>query len=306
MRRLGVMNVMSKYLPNIALVLASLIWASSFIALKYAFYTFDPMVVIFGRLFVASIAFLFLWRYISNVKIQKSDIKYLLVMALFEPCIYFIFESQAVANTTAANAGIITALLPLMVAFAARAFLKETLTKNMLIGFALAILGSIWLSLTTNSSQYSPNPLYGNFMEFLAMVCATGYTIMLKHLSNRFNPFFLTATQAFVGAVFYLPILFLPTVQKPVDFGILPVAAVIYLGVVVTIGAYGLYNYGVSRTKASTASAYVNLIPAFTIILAFILLKEKLSLSGLLASCVIFFGVFISQVKDFKRAKALA
>jgi drug/metabolite transporter (DMT)-like permease len=299
-------SFLSKYLPNVALVLASLIWASSFIALKYAFLTFDPMIVIFGRLFVASIAFLFLWKYISNVKIEKQDVKYLFLMALFEPCIYFIFESQAVKNTTAANAGIITALLPLMVAFAARTFLKEKLTINMLIGFVLAISGSIWLSLTTNSSAYSPNPLYGNFMEFLAMVCATGYTIILKHLSSKFNPFFLTATQAFVGAFFYLPIILLPSVQKPISFEFLPIAAIVYLGVIVTIGAYGLYNYGVARTKASTASAYVNLIPAFTIILAFILLGEKLSLSGLIASSVIFIGVFISQTKGFEKRKALA
>ena len=45
-------------LAPLALVLAMLLWASSFIALKFAFRSYDPLVVIFGRMLVASICFL--------------------------------------------------------------------------------------------------------------------------------------------------------------------------------------------------------------------------------------------------------
>ena len=284
-------------LAPLALTLAAFIWASSFIALKYAFQTFSPMFVIFGRLFVASVCFLLLRKYTFNVKIKRQDIKYLLLMAFFEPCLYFIFEAGAIKNTTASNAGMITALLPLMVAVFARIFLKEAITRNMIIGFILAITGAVWLSFTTATNDYSPNPMFGNFLEFLAMVCATGYILTLKYLSESLNSFFLTAVQAFIGTIFYFPVLFFPNVKIPETFEPLPILSVVYLGAVVTLGAYGLYNFGVSRTKASTASAYINLIPAFTVILAFILLGEKLSLSGIFASFVIFSGVIISQLR---------
>jgi drug/metabolite transporter (DMT)-like permease len=259
------------------------------------------MIVIFGRLFVASCLFLILWKYSFNIKIKKEDIKYLILMALFEPCLYFIFEAQAIKNTTAANAGMITALLPLMVAVFARIFLKEPIYKNMIIGFIFAVLGAIWLSFSTSANDYSPNPLFGNFMEFLAMVCATGYILTLKYLSSNLSPFFLTAVQAFVGTIFYFPVLFLPNIDKPVSFELFPSLSIIYLGAFVTLGAYGLYNFGVSRTKASTASAYINLIPAFTVILAFVLLGEKLNIKGILASLVIFIGVIISQTGHGKK-----
>lgn len=194
----------------------------------------------------------------------------------------------------------VTALLPLIVAVGARVILKEQITKNMVIGFSVAIAGTVWLSLSADASEYAPNPVYGNFMEFLAMVCAAGYVISLKYLSDRYSPFFLTAVQAFAGAVFYFPVLFMPMVQKPVSFEAAPVLAIVYLGAVVTIGAYGLYNYGVSRTKASTASAYINLIPAFTIILAFILLGEKLNGAQVSAVFVVFAGVIVSQLRTKK------
>lgn len=288
-----------------ALLLATLIWSSSFVALKYTFSVFDPMVVIFGRMLVASVCFIFLYKFIIPPKIHKSDIKYLVIMAFFEPCLYFIFEAIAVENTTASGAGMITAMLPLIVAVGAKFVLKEEITRNMVMGFTVAIIGSIWLSLSSTATEYAPNPVYGNFMEFLAMVCASGYVITLKHLSDRYGPFFLTAVQAFIGAIFYFPVIFLPMVEKPESFALVPTLWVLYLGAVVTIGAYGLYNYGVARTKASTASAYINLIPAFTLILAFLFLGEKLNATQGMAVVVIFAGVAISQRKTriFKSKK---
>ena len=71
--------------------------------------------------------------------------------------------------------------------------------------------------------------------------------------------------------------------------------AVIYLGSFVTLGAYLSYNYGVSKIPASQASAFVNLIPVFTVILGFIILGERFLPSQYVASALVLLGVFISQ-----------
>lgn len=285
---------------NLALIVAMMIWASSFIALKYTFESFDPFLVVFARMLVASLCFLLFFSKLKKVRIEKSDIKWLLLMSLFEPCLYFIFEAIAIANTTAASAGMITALLPLMVSLGAWIFFKEKITPNMLFGFSLAIIGAIWLSFGGVSSEYAPNPLFGNFMEFLAMVTAVGYTLLIKHLSHKFDAFFLTAVQAFAGALFYAPILFFPSTQIPSDFPLYATLAVVYLGSVVTMGAYMLFNYGVSKIPASLASSYVNLIPAFAVIFAYLILDERLNSDQVVASIVIFVGVFVSQYRPKK------
>ena len=72
-------------------------------------------------------------------------------------------------------------------------------------GFVLAVIGVCWLSLASEVSEGAPRPVLGNFLEFAAMVCATGYTLTLKKLSARYTPLFLTAIQAFIGALFFLP-----------------------------------------------------------------------------------------------------
>ncbi len=273
-----------------------ILWASSFVALKLAFRGYDPMVVIFGRMLVASCCFLpLLHRFRARNRFRRRDWKPLLFMAICEPCLYFIFEARALELTTASQAGMITALLPLLVAVCARWVLNEALTPGMLVGFAMAIAGAGWLSLAGEATAEAPRPLLGNFLEFLAMVCATGYIISLKRLTRRYTPFFLTAVQAFVGAAFFLVTLWLPSTVWPTRIAWGPTLAIVYLGAVVTLGAYGLYNYGVSRIPASQASIFVNLIPVFTVILGWLILDERFTGAQYLASALVFIGIYVSQ-----------
>jgi drug/metabolite transporter (DMT)-like permease len=280
----------------IALTGAMILWASSFIALKYAFLSYDAMVVIFARMAIALLFLLLFFRSVlRDVSIAKEDLKYLSLMALFEPCLYFIFEAEALTYTTASQAGMITALLPVMVAVGAWFWIGEKITPRLIIGGLMAFIGAVWLSLGGEASSYAPNPLYGNFMEFLAMVMAVGYTLTLKHLSKRFKPLFLTAFQALVGSLFFATFLLLESVSLPTAFPLMPSLAVLYLGIAVSFGAYGLYNYGVSHMPASEASLYINLIPVFAVLLGYLLLDEILSWDILLGGGVILTGVWIAQ-----------
>lgn len=294
---------LSIWLPFASLILAMTLWASSFIALKLAFRSYDPMVVIFGRMAVASLCFLFFIGKIKGLSFRKGDWKPILFMTLCEPCLYFLFEAKAIQNTTASQAGMICALLPLMVAVCARIFLKETISAKTLAGFLIAIFGAIWLSVSGQPSQFAPNPPLGNFLEFMAMVCATGYFITLKRLTSRYSPFVLTAIQALVGTVFYLPVLWLPTTTLPNHFDSGGVLAIVYLGAFITLGAYGLYNFGVSRIPVSQAAAFVNLIPVLTIVMGWLILGEQFTFVQYMAALLIFTGIFLSQKKP-KRAKA--
>ncbi|WP_225911628.1 DMT family transporter [Desulfuromonas versatilis] len=296
----------SDWLPVASLIFAMLLWASSFVALKLAFQSYHPMVVIFGRMLVASLCFLVLIPSFRKIRFRRPDFKFLLIMAVCEPCLYFIFEAKALTNTTASQAGMITAMLPLLVAVVAWAALKEKVTRQTLSGFTLAIVGACWLSLGGESSDYAPNPLLGNFYEFLAMVCAAGYTVTLKHLSANYPPLFLTAIQAFIGSLFFFPFLLLPAVPLPTAFVPGAVVAIIYLGVFITLGAYACYNFALSRVPASQAAGYTNLIPVFSVTLGMLMLGETLTFSQLLACGLVFGGVLLSQGRRRRRRPAVA
>jgi len=285
------------------LVLAMALWGSSFIALKLAFAEWPAMWVIFARMAIGSLIFLAAWRWRGRMDYQAGDWKYLVGLAVCEPCLYFVCESFALQYTSAAQAGMITALLPLLMAVGAFLLLHERIARNTWAGFALAVLGALWLSLAGEPDQHAPQPLLGNFFELLAMVCATGYTLLLKHLSARYSPFILTAMQAFIGSVFFLPLAAVGSGVPPAPSG-QGLFALVYLGSVVTVGAYGLYNFGVSRLPASQATGFINLIPVFTLVFAWLLLGERLNGQQLLAAGLVFAGVALSQWRSATPAPA--
>ncbi len=119
------------------LLIAMLTWASSFIALKAVLGILGPMSAMFGRMAIASLCFVYFIKQFSKLEFTRKDVKYILLLTFFEPCLYFIFEAKALQLTTASQAGMITSMMPLMTAIAASFVLKEYLSKRVVIGSAI-------------------------------------------------------------------------------------------------------------------------------------------------------------------------
>lgn len=279
------------------------IWGSSFIALKAAMDDLAPFTVIFIRMLAASLCFVYFIKSFLKYDFTKKDIKFILLLAIFEPCLYFIFEAKALQFTSASQAGMIASLMPLITAMAAGYFLKEIITRKLILGSALAMIGVISLSVNATTSVSAPNPLLGNFLELLAMSCAAGYTIVARYLTHKFSALFITAIQAFIGAIFFFPFFVYEYFNTPMVFSVEALSWTIYLGVVVTLGGYGLYNFALTKVEASKTAVFVNLIPIFTLILAYIILGEELTSFELTASAVILVGVILSQMPPMKMPK---
>lgn len=253
------------------------------------------MVVIFGRMMIASLAFLCLLPRFRKIHIRHQDWHLLAIMAVSEPCLYFFFEALALQNTSAAQASIITTMLPLLITAASVCFLGERSSRQTLAGLFLAMAGAILLSLSGAETEQAPAPLLGNFYEFMAMVCATVYTIAIKRLTAFYPPLFLTAIQAWTGALFFAPSLTLPQVPLPDSFLLIPMFAIVYLGLAVTLVAYGLYNFSLAHMEASKSSIFITLIPLFTLLLSRIIFDESFTLFQYIGGFTIFSGVLLSQ-----------
>jgi len=285
-------------LPHLGLLLAVIFWGSSFIMIKVAYRAFDPNFVMFGRMAIATVFFLpFLGRF--KKQYQKGDWPFLLLMALFEPILYFTFEAKALEYTSASQAGMITAMMPILVAIPSWLILKEKITLAMILGFLMAIGGTIWLTLTATSTEQGPNPFLGNSLEFLAMVSAAGYAVSSRKLSSKYSPAMLTAVQSSLGALYFLIRILIGPESFPHHFPLSSTLALVMLGVLVSLVAYGLYNYGLAKTTATQSAIYVNLIPIVALVSSLLILKEQISPIQYAASAVIMTGVIISQLPSY-------
>lgn len=276
------------------LLAAMVLFGGSFVATKIALTGFSPMATACLRMVLASLVLLPAARRLKE-HYRPGDGRLLLMMGFFEPCLYFVCESYALKYGSASQAGMLTATLPVFVAAGARFTLGERSSGRVWAGFALAIGGAALLTLLAQESSHAPAPLLGGVLEVLAMLCATGGILSVKALSARYPAILLTAVQAFVGVAFFLPVMLLTPDAAPTAWPLTPSLAVIYLGFFVTVLAYGLYNWGMSRLPASRASAYVNLVPVFALACGALILGDRFTPGQYAASLLVFAGVWLSQ-----------
>jgi len=280
--------------PVLAALAAALLWGGSFAATKTALTAFAPMTLMWLRMTLAALLLLPFARGVLPRGVRRGDGTLLAAASLLLPCAYFLCEANALSLTTSAQAGVISSSVPLLVGVGAAIFLHEPLPWRMLLGLVLSVAGVAWLSLAGAPAASAPAPLLGNALEFLAMACAAGSMLLIKRLSGRYGPWTLTAVQTVTGALFFLPGaagIAAPPWDWPRDAAL----AVLFLGGLVTLGAFGLYNWALSRLPAARVAAFINLVPLVAVALGWLALDEALSGPQALASAVILAGVALSQ-----------
>jgi drug/metabolite transporter (DMT)-like permease len=201
-----------------------------------------------------------------------------------------------------ASAGLVALLLylhPVMVAVLARVVLKQPLAPIQLVAIAMALGGS---ALTVGNAT-DGTPL-GVFLGIAAAGIYAVYILVGSRLSRAVTP---TASTTVVvtsaAAVFAAGALArgvrLPA--TPAGWG-----AVLAIALVCTVAAVGLFLAGLERLGPVRASIYSTVEPAFTILLAVIVLGEALSAARLGGAALILGGVLLLARADLRRAAAAA
>lgn len=282
-------------MPFAAVFAAVIFWAGSFTATRIALTELPPSTIVWIRM---ASGFILLFPFCLRLfpkKITMGEIRLLVLMALFQPCLYFLLEANALRFTTASQAGVISSTVPMFVAVLSAVFLGEKTGKTAMAGLAVSVLGVAWLTFGSGADAKAANPALGNIMELGAMVCAAGYMVLTRRLSAKFNPWVLTLIQVASGVLFFSG----GAVDAfHAEWSGRVITAVVYLGVFVTVGAFGLYNWGISKVPATRAAVFINLVPVFAVFMGWGILGESLGVSQLAGSAVIAAGVFLAQKKN--------
>ncbi len=281
-------------MPFAAVFAAVIFWAGSFTATRIALTELPPSTIVWIRMASGFIQLFPVGFRLFPKNITMGEIRLLVLMALFQPCLYFLLEANALRFTTASQAGVISSTVPMFVAVLSAVFLGEKTGKTAMAGLAVSVLGVAWLTFGSGADAKAANPALGNVMELGAMVCAAGYMVLTRRLSAKFNPWVLTFIQAASGFLFFSG----GAVDVfDAEWSGRVITAVVYLGVFVTVGAFGLYNWGISKIPATRAAVFINLVPVFAVFMGWGILGESLGVSQLAGSAVIAAGVFLAQKK---------
>ncbi len=293
-----------KFIVHISGVIAMVFWGLSFIWSTQVFEYLNPTTTIFFRLIISSV---FLGTILLVSKPQslrdtkfgehKKNLKLFALAALFEPFLYFIFESYGLLNAAPVMSSAIIATIPLFTPIAAFFFLKERLTPWNIAGFIISFFGVIFMLLNKNLELTVSAK--GVVFLFSAVMVAVAYSISLRKLTLLYKPLTITFVQNVIGMIYFIPMVFImekvtPSNIMSFNHYIIPLLS---LGVFASSISYTLWAFAFSKLGAAKANIYSNLIPVFTAIFSCIIIRESLNIQKILGILLVIGGLILSQLK---------
>ena len=153
---------------------------------------------------------------------------------------------------------------------------------------ALAVLGCALagLALVTGSGGTAgPRPLLGLVAAIGSGLAYAASTAVSGPLSTRLGPLAITFASSLIGAVLLAPVAIVTRASLPRTPT--SVAGVIWLGVIATVVAYGLFYTGLRTTPGSVAMILTLLEPVTAVGLAAVLLGERLTAANVLGGALL-------------------
>jgi len=277
-------------------------WSFSFIWFKEANKTFNPITIVFIRLLFSVIlltTFLVLTR--NFMKIQKKDRKLFLMLAVFEPFIYFLGESFGLTYVSATVCSVLISTIPVFATIGAWLFFKERLKAINYAGIILSFIGVLIFILNKDGS-ISFN-IKGLGLLLIAVIAAVGYNLTLSRLVGTYTPVYIVNVQNVIGAVLFLPLFiildFKHFTETPLTFGMFK--PILQLSVFASCAAFILFAYSVKNMGITKANVFSNCIPVFTALFSFILLGENLTFQNILGMAIVIAGLFMSQMNGHNK-----
>ncbi len=275
----------------------------SYMFTKSATESASTLALLGWRFFVAIIVInLFVAARIIKIDLKGKSKKPLLLIALFSPCMYFIGETVGIGNTTASEAGVFLACIPIVSLAASSIILKKQPTKVQVIGILTALAGVAVTVLAVGASS-SLSPLGYAFL-LLAVVAYAMYSVFVDKASG-YTSAEITYVMLAVGSVMFVILaiseaLINRTVRELItlpfrDFGFL--AAILYLGIGCSIGAFFLSNLAISKIGVNRNSSFIGIATVVSIIAGALILKETFTIYQFIGAVVIIAGVYIANVK---------
>lgn len=299
-------DLLSKYknqnelFAYISIAIAVVLYGTTLTATKICLQYYSTAQLMTFRMLISTLLFIpFIFLLYRNIKIERKDIKLILLMIMCEPCLYFIFETNALKYTSSGQAGIVSSLEPVILVIAARIILKEKFVKIVYFGLFISILGSILLSLASDITQLAPKPLLGNFLELIAIILTDTCVITTKYLMDRYPPFFLAGISVIGGLIFFSGLNLYEHGSFLIEIN-MSLFIVLYLGIL-TVAAYALYNFAICTLSASKFSPFLFLLPVAAVFFGCFFLGETFNIKQFFACILVFLGIFICQINDKRK-----
>ena len=202
-----------------------------------------------------------------------------------------LFYFSALKTLPAGMATVVFFTHPVLVAILSLFVFKEKFAPRLFLGLALALGGIVLISGLLGGEQALSGR--GIVWVLLACLCYTFYSLIGQKTLAEYEPLSITATLSLVGVIILIPVYHseLGFIQHLTGQQILVTLAMAVLN---TLLAVLFFLKGLQKIGASRASLISTAEPVFCLLLAFIVLRESLTLPELIGSVLVFASMLLA------------
>lgn len=290
-------------------IVVNFMWATQVPVIRLMGDKLGAMAIAFVPMIISTLMFIpFLWaenkKRRATEKRSWKDLRYFIIPGLVGIFLMQYLYTVGSTLTLASNAGIITLIIPVLVAVFASILLKEKLNIVRIIGFVIALVGVLLTSLPDikGASFSEGSYLKGNLIFLLACSCAAYFNTYSKVLIDKgYTELEILVYCSIVGSIACIPLLIW---VEP-----LHLSTIIHSGSTVLVGllelsfiVYGvsmlLFFYILKRMDVTQAILGNYLLPFFIALLGILLLKEKITAVMIIGGIIIFAGTLMVTVYE--------
>jgi len=269
------------------------IWGSLYIITGIVLKQIPALLLLFIRLFVASVILWLVGRR-HFVPVPKKDYPAFLLVGFLG---YYLANATIFLGIQAASgsfASLMNSLNPILITLMAMVFLRERITPRELVAVVLSVAGA---AIVIGLPAERP-PLAGVLLCFFSILCWAYATTHLKRLTDRYPPLQVTTIGLGLAAVFCAPTaaLWIALTGESVNFSVGLILPIAYICIISTAFTYYLWNLAMKRFGASYCAAFYPVQPVVSVVMGVLLLHEQVTLPFLAGMALILVGMVLHNL----------
>lgn len=288
-----------QFLYHAVAFLVVAIWGSTFVFTKLLLLAGLTASQIFALRFIIAYGLLLVFCLFKGIRWTADTWRDELLMAalgISGGSLYFLTENSSMNYTTTTNTSIIVSLCPLFASLLIGMFYKsERLSRMQTFGTLLAATGVVMVVMNGHFVLHL-SPI-GDVLAFAACLCWAVYSLLMIPASKKYDTVFITRKVFFYGLLSMIPYFLL---QPGLNLHLLAqqpqlVWNLLFLGCVASMLCFLAWNWVLKKLGAVVATNYVYLNPVTTIIFAWVILHEEITVFFVIGTFLILLGMYLAD-----------
>ncbi|HPJ92404.1 MAG TPA: DMT family transporter [Deltaproteobacteria bacterium] len=281
------------------LILTAIFWGGTFIAGRIIAPDIGPFSGSFLRFVFASVFLLVICHSLEGglPRLKGPQILTAVLLGLTGVFAYNVLFLAGLKTVSAGRASIIIANNPVFLALFSSLIFKEQLSVRRVFGIVLSLMGAVIAITRGNPSMIWQGAVgFGEVLIFGCVASWVSYSLIGKKLMQDISPVSAVTYSSIFGALFLsFPAYMEDITHSFANYSFLTWMSILYLAAFGTVIGFTWFYEGIKTIGATRSGVFINFVPISAILMAFVILGEKMDISLVFGVTLVTLGVFLTN-----------